>query len=325
MQSTQKISAIHHITAIAAGAAGNLAFYRNLLGLRLVKKTVNFDDPYTYHLYYGDDQGTPGTILTFFPWENLPRGRSGAGMVTAVAFAVPEESMPFWKHRLQAAGTAIRTTERFGEPVLQFSDPHGLPLELIGTTRPTPVTHWRFGPVPQAHAVSGFHSATATLNDLEPIMSLLKDTMGMTPDGREQHRYRFRMDDRIAPGHFYDVVFDAQATPGRAGSGTVHHIAFRTQTDADQVRWQGVLRSAGLGVTDVRDRKYFRSIYFHSPGGVLFEIATDHPGFAIDESTADMGSALQLPSQYEHLRAELDNRLPPLQPDALKHVFEGPS
>lgn len=315
------ISGIHHITAITASARENLAFYETTLGLRLVKQTVNFDDPSTYHLYYGDALGTPGTILTFFPWENLPQGKPGSGMATAIAFAVPKDSMDFWQRRMTAAGVRIVTIERFGEPVICFADPHGLPLELIGVSRPPAALHWQAGTVPKAHAISGFHSATATLTALEPIAFLLKDVMGMTFSGQEQNRYRFNMADPEAPGHYYDVIFDPQARSGRTGSGTVHHIAFRTENDATQVDWQSILKGSGLGVTDVRDRQYFRSIYFHSPGGVLFEMATDSPGFSIDETPADLGTSLKLPPQYEPSRAAIEKRLPPLRVEMFHHIF----
>lgn len=308
------MSGIHHITAISASARENLAFYETTLGLALVKQTVNFDDPFTYHLYYGDDRGTPGSILTFFPWENLPPGRPGAGMVTAVAFAVPRDSMNFWLRRMSAAGIPIETAERFGEPVIRFADPHGLPLEFIGIL-PSGVSR-QAGAVPRDHAITGFHSATATLNTLKPITALLEGVMGMALAGQEGNRYRFVMDDQGAPGHFYDVIVDPEARAGRSGTGTVHHIAFRTEEDAAQLQWQAILRGAGFSVTDVRDRQYFRSIYFHSPGGVLFEMATDSPGFSVDESQAELGASLKLPAQYEPSRAAIEKRLPPLRKTA---------
>jgi glyoxalase family protein len=309
------ISGIHHITAISASAVENLAFYENTLGLRLVKQTVNFDDPSTYHLYYGDEQGTPGTILTFFPWEKLPQGRPGSGMVTAIAFAVPMtmDSMDFWKRRMAAAGIRIDTIERFGEPVIRFVDPHGLPLELIGVSHPPDTSFRQAGTIPKAHAITGFHSATTTLNDLESITALLQGVMGMTLSGQEKRRHRFSMDNPEAPGHYYDLVVDPQAHSGRPGSGTVHHIAFRTENDATQVQWQSILRGSGFEVTDVRDRQYFRSIYYRSPGGVLFEMATDSPGFSVDEAAADLGTSLKLPPQYERSRAAIEKQLPALR------------
>ena len=306
------ITGIHHITAVASSAAENLAFYQTTLGLRLVKKTVNFDDPHTYHLYYGDGRGTPGTILTFFPWEQLPPGRPGAGMVTAVAFAVDRSSFDYWAGRVAAAGRPVNRRQRFGEPVLSFSDPHGLPLELIGLDKPPSVTAWESGPVEGPHAIRGFHSATATVVTDGAVQALLREVMGLRLLGQDGQRYRYQTADEAAPGHYYDLVVDPQAPPGRPGGGTVHHIAFRTVSNHAQSAWQAALRQAGMLVTGVRDRKYFRSIYFQSPGGILFEIATDPPGFDIDEPLDTLGSTLKLPEQYEPHRSAIENRLPPL-------------
>ena len=312
MPTANQLTGIHHITAVASSAAENLAFYKTTLGLRLVKKTVNFDDPHAYHLYFGDGRGTPGTILTFFPWERLPPGRSGAGMVTAVAFAVSRFSLGYWSRRIAAAGRPVEKGQRFGEPALFFSDPHGLPLELIGLEEPPSSTAWENGPVEVAHAICGFHSATATVTTDGPAQTLLREVMGLRLHGQEGRRYRFQTADEAAPGRFYDLVVDPQAPPGRPGGGTVHHIAFRTHSDETQSAWQAALRQAGVSVTGVRDRKYFRSIYFQSPGGILFEIATDPPGFGIDETPDTLGSALKLPARYEPYRDEIEKRLPPL-------------
>ena len=322
MDTNPEIAGIHHITAIASSAADNLAFYQNILGLPLVKKTVNFDDPYTYHLYYGDQRGTPGTIMTFFPWEDLPRGKPGAGMITAIAFAIPREAVTFWEQRIAAAGQTVQKTKRFGDPVLLFPDPHGLPLELIGTDEPQAAVHLAPDIVPIEHAIRGFHSATATLHRLDAVHALLVDVMKLAQTDREGSRYRFMTADTTAPGHIYDIVVDPHAPPGRQGGGTVHHIAFRTSSPRAQSLWQSRLRQTGLPVTEVRDRKYFRSIYFNSPGGVLFEIATDPPGFAIDEAIETLGSALMLPDQYESRRAAIEKRLPALYPEGHQHVFE---
>ncbi len=308
------ISAIHHITAITPSATENLAFYENVLGLRLVKQTVNFDDPYTYHLYYGDTRGTPGTILTFFPWENLPQGRPGAGMVTAIAFAVPLRAMDFWNRRLRRLACDLQSGERFGDPVLRFSDPHGLPLELIGQSEPAATAHWHAGPIADEHAITGFHSATATLHHLTESKTLFSALLGMTLLKQADSRYRFASADTRAPGHFWDILIDPQAPLGQQGGGTVHHIAFRTASDDDQLRWQSRLRTAGLGVTEVRDRKYFRSIYFHAPQRLLLEIATDGPGFGVDEEEAILGTRLRLPESYERMRPDIERRLPPLRP-----------
>jgi len=315
MSTETQISGIHHITGVASSARANLTFYETVLGLRLVKKTVNFDDPATYHLYYGDGRGTPGTILTFFPWERLPPGRIGAGMVSAVAFAVNRSSLAYWTRRLAAAGRTVSRGRRFDEPVLSFSDPHGLPLELIGLDPPPQVTAWENGPIEEQNAIRGFHSATATVTGDGAVQTLLREVMGMRQYGRDGRRYRFQTADEGAPGHFYDLVVDAQAPPGRPGGGTVHHIAFRTASDDTQSGWQTALRQAGMTVTGVRDRKYFRSIYFQSPGGILFEIATDPPGFDVDETLDTLGSALKLPEQYEPQRAEIEDQLPPLHPE----------
>jgi predicted esterase/catechol 2,3-dioxygenase-like lactoylglutathione lyase family enzyme len=315
------ISAIHHITAVSSSAAENLAFYEHTLGLRLVKQTVNFDDPYTYHLYYGDAEGAPGTIMTFFPWDNLPRGQAGSGMITAVAFAVSRDSVSFWKRRLQAAGSQVQSGERFGEPFIRLADPHGLTIELVGTLPLSNTGYWKQSRVPQEHAIHGFHSATATLDALDNDTARLLKTMGLTEQGREGSRYRFKTTDAQSPGHLYDIVVDPQAPAGRPGTGTVHHIAFRTENDESQFAWQSRIRNTGIPVTDVRDRKYFRSIYFRSPGGILFEIATDPPGFAVDEPPAELGTTLKLPRQYETIRPSIEKGLPPLRPHTFKHVF----
>ncbi len=315
MTPESRIAGIHHITAVASSAAANRDFYTNVLGLRLVKKTVNFDDPHTYHLYFGDARGAPGTILTFFPWEKLPPGRAGSGMVTVVAFAVPYASLGFWKRRLAAAGRPVQPSERFGEPVLGFSDPHGLPLELVGLNEPPTTAAWAEGPIEAPNAVRGFHAATATLNADSGMQGLLQDTMGLRLYRQDGRRYRYLTGNDREPGHFYDLMIDPQAPIGTPGGGTVHHIAFRTASDRTQSDWQTRLRAAGLSVTGVRDRKYFRSIYFQTPGGVLFEIATDPPGFGIDEPSDALGSTLKLPERYEPLRAAIESRLPPLSPE----------
>ncbi len=324
MTEKTKISGIHHITAVTSSAAENLLFYENVLGLRMVKQTVNFDDPYTYHLYYGDAQGSPGTILTFFPWENLPTGRPGTGMVTAVTFAIPIQSVDFWIKRLQKQGIGIKLNERFGDPVIQLTDPHGLPVELTGTADTPPSAYWQDSPISEANAISGFHSATATFKSLEQNKTLLVDLLDMTLFDQEHNRYRFKMDGPHSPGHFYDIVVDPQAPLGKAGGGTVHHIAFRTKDSTTQSIWQSSLRASGVDVTDVRDRKYFRSIYFNTPEGVLFEIATDPPGFTVDESTDELGGSLQLPDRYEPMRADIERHLPVLRPKPFQHIFKKP-
>ncbi|MGD8992609.1 MAG: ring-cleaving dioxygenase [Desulfobacterales bacterium] len=313
MNNNTQISAIHHITAIASSAHENVAFYENVLGLRLVKKTVNFDDPYTYHLYYGDTAGAPGTIMTFFPWENLPRGKAGVGMVTAIAFSIPRGSMDYWRKQLSVYGVDTMEGERFGEAFIQFEDPHGLSLELIETPTVHSIFSQSRNSKPADNRIGGFHSATALLRSLEETQKLLVNLMGMKLHNVDGNRFRFKMKNDDALGHFYDVVIDSQAEAGQQGSGTVHHIAFRTPTDEEQNYWQKSLMESGFSVTPIRDRKYFKSIYFHEPGGVLFEIATDQPGFTVDEPFESLGCDLKLPDQYKHRRSEIEGRLPGLK------------
>jgi predicted esterase len=319
------IQGIHHITAIAGSAAQNHRFYTEVLGLRLVKKTINFDDPGTYHLYFGDETGSPGTIMTFFPWEGMPQGRPGAGQVTAVGFNIPLHSEDYWIRRLEENGVSISRCVRFNQPVIRFDDPHGLPLELLAGDDLPQVPIWDEGPVPDRHAIRGFHSATATLHSAAATEALLVGVMGMEKTGSEGNRHRYRMADPQAPGNYYDIVEASDAPVGRMGAGTVHHIAFRAVDDAEQLEWRRRVRNQGMSVTDVRDRNYFRSIYFHEAGGVLFEIATDPPGFTVDEPVAELGRYLKLPSWYESRRAEIERRLPPIATaKEMTHVYIPP-
>lgn len=303
------ISGIHHITAIASSASENLKFYRGILGLRLVKKTVNFDDPYTYHLYYGDEAGTPGTILTFFPWEGMPSGRRGTAMITAAAFAIPLASMDFWTNRLHSAGIDFSDHSRFGERVVSFTDPHGLALELVGVEVNSVFQPWREGPVPADLQIRGFHSATATVTSCRLTSALLTDVLGLRGIGVEGKRFRFRTAGEGVAGVFYDVVEDPDVERGVMGGGTVHHIAFRTPDAVAQESWRQLLIARGLDVTPVIDRKYFRSIYFREAGGVLFELATDPPGFTVDEEPALLGLKLMLPQRYEPIRKNIEQVL----------------
>ena len=320
MNNHSKISGIHHITAIASSAAENLAFYENVLGLRLVKKTVNFDDPYTYHLYYGDQEGSQGTIMTFFPWEKLPRGKTGAGMVTSIAFSIPIDSVDYWRKRLNENVVETKEGERFGDSLIQFEDPHGLSLELIETPTAHPTSIQSRNPISAADRIVGFHSATTLLRSLKETQSLFMNSMGMVLHDQEANRYRFKMKPDDAIGHFYDVVIDAQAETGRQGGGTVHHIAFRTSTDDELKYWQKSLMDNGFSVTSIRDRNYFKSIYFHEPGGVLIEIATDPQGFTVDEPYERLGRDLKLPDQYESMRTEIERRLPKLHSNLVEAV-----
>ena len=320
---TKNTRGIHHITAISGSAQHNYRFYTQVLGLRLVKKTVNFDDPGTYHLYYGDDTGTPGTILTFFPWEKLHQGRPGAGQVTAVGFTIPKSAAGFWTQRLSGHDIPFSEGIRFGETIIGFSDPDGLPLELIAVEAPPELVPWTQSPVPPEVAIRGFHSATATLHSATRTAGLLTEVMGMQKIGSEGNRTRYRMGSGSEAGAFYDVVEDRNAAAGLQGGGTVHHIAFRAIDDEDQEGWREAVYTAGLSPTPIIDRKYFHSIYFREFGGVLFEMATDPPGFALDESPERLGGRLMLPEMYEPRRKEIENSLPPLatEPDIV-HVYK---
>lgn len=308
------VAGVHHITALASSAAGNYDFYTRVLQLRLVKKTVNFDDPYTYHLYYGDRTGRPGTILTFFPWEQVRPGTPGARSVSAVAFAVPSGALNHWRARLDRHRILFDEITCFGENVIRFADPSGLPLELVAP--PQVPDEQKDSAAPEIEtAIQGFHSATVLLNRIEETETALTKGMGMVPVGREGSRHRFAMADRPSAGQRLDVVVDPSAPPIQPGSGTVHHIAFRTRNRQEQLQWQARLRDHGLAVTEVRDRKYFHSIYFREPGGVLFEIATDPPGFAVDEPPDRLGTDLKLPGRYEPLRTGIEAQLPSLVPN----------
>jgi predicted esterase/catechol 2,3-dioxygenase-like lactoylglutathione lyase family enzyme len=324
MNTNAKIHGIHHITAIASSAEENLDFYETVLGLRFVKKTVNFDDPYTYHLYYGDSKGSPGTIITFFPWQKVPRGRIGAGMVAAITFSIPADAVGYWRKRLNDYGIETKETERFGDRTIQFEDPHGLALELIENPTARPTAIWKGSRVPPDRCITGIHSATEWLHSLEETRLLLTDVMGMSFKDKEGNRHRFEMKNDDGSGCFYDAVIDSRAQNARQGGGTVHHIAFRTSTDDEQKYWRNLLVENRFSVTPIIDRKYFKSIYFHEPGGVLFEIATDPPGFTVDEPYERLGRALKLPAQLEVMRTEIENRLPKLTSTGFVHEFIRP-
>jgi len=308
-----EILGIHHVTAIAGEPQDNLDFYAGLLGLRLVKLTINFDDPGTYHLYYGDGVGHPGTILTFFPWPGARKGRKGSGQVTATSFAVPQGAIPYWTARLKEHQVPHRgPVERFGEQSLQFLDRDGLGIEVIATPHIRPERAYRDGPVPAEFAIHGFHSATLTVAGFEKTAELLTKTMGFRLLQEEGNRFRYGATTGD-PAAVADVVCAPEDTPGRVSVGTVHHIAWRTPDDRQQTAWREDLAAAGYDVTPIIDRKYFHSIYYREPGGILFEIATDPPGFDIDEAPEALGTRLQLPPWLEPAREELMAVLPPLR------------
>jgi glyoxalase family protein len=309
---TRQILGIHHITAIAGDPHTNLDFYAGLLGLRLVKLTVNYDDPGTYHLYYGDGVGHPGTILTFFPWPHAPQGHRGTGQVTETAFAIPESAIDFWEKRLAARGVSFKSFDRFGERVISFSDPDGLGIELIGTKTTREDRAYQAGSIPIHFAIRGFHSATLTQADHHATAKLLTDTMGFKLIEENETRSRYKVDSGESAS-LVDVVHAPNERSGRVLVGTVHHIAWRTPDDEQQLRWLTELSRLDYGVSPVMDRKYFHSIYYREPGNILFEIATDPPGFGVDESMENLGTKLVLPPWLERDRAKLEASLPALR------------
>jgi glyoxalase family protein len=307
---TDRITGIHHITAIASDPQRTLDFYTQVIGLRLVKLTVNFDDPGTYHFYFGDHLGSPGTILTFFPWPHVAQGEIGTGQVTTIAFEVPAESLEFWSKRLRdrAAYSGV-TEERFGEDVVRFRDPDGLWLELVGVSRAADRPVAVSGEIPREHALRGFHSATFAERDAAATERLV-EFMGFTRISQAGNRIRYQASGRDAS--IVDIVHEPKTPRGGLGAGIVHHIAFRTPTDERQERWRRELMPQVREITPVIDRVYFHSIYFREPGGILFEIATDPPGFAIDEAVDHLGERLMLPPWLEGSRVDLERTLPRL-------------
>ena len=308
-----RVSALHHVTAISGPASRNVRFYTDVLGLRLVKKTVNFDDPGTYHLYYGDEAGSPGSILTFFPWDHVAPGRVGVGETSRTAFRVPRASIGWWAHRFVERGVGHEApTTRFGETVLAFRDPDGLSLALVGVDGAENEPGWSDGAVPAEHAIRGFHGVTLLVREAGPTAAVLTDVFGQREVGREGSVVRFEAPG-ATQGGFVDLHEAGDFLRGRPGGGSVHHVAFRAVDDAAQAEMaRRLVEDHGLGVTEQKDRNYFRSVYFREPGGVLFEIATDEPGFAVDEPAAELGRSLKLPDFLEGFRARIEERLPAL-------------
>jgi glyoxalase family protein len=308
------LAGLHHITAVARDAQRNLDFYRNILGQRLVKKTINFDDPGTYHFYFADAVGTPGTVLTFFPWQGIKPGVRGNGAANALAYRVPTDALGFWQEHLHSHGVPTGEVEqRFGERVLPFDDPDGLRIELVEGAPRGEAVHWADGPVDRRYALQGFHSTTLWQKQLKPTTDLLTGAglIGYTFIGQEGDRYRFT-GTAGALGSLVDIVLRPDGSRSVLGAGSIHHIAFRVPDDATQLDYQAALNASSVGVTEVRDRSYFHSIYFREPGGVLFEIATNTPGFAIDEPVEKLGEALKLPEWLEPQRKDIEAVLPVL-------------
>ena len=305
---------IHHVTAIAGDPVRNLRFYTRDLGLRFVKKTVNFDDPSTYHFYYGDETGSPGTILTFFPWTNAETGQHGVGETRQTAFRVPLRSIGYWTQRFTEEGIRYKSLEkRFGESVLPFTDPDGMALALVGIAAAEDEPGWSNGDIPSEHAIRGFRGVTLLLDSAQKTAAILTDVFGFREIAREGSVIRFAAADDVK-GSVVDIYEAAGVLRGHQGRGSVHHIAFRAADDVQQAQMtEKLIRTHGRHPTEQKDRKYFRSIYFREPGGVLFEIATDIPGFAVDEPVEALGRDLELPNFLEPRRKEIEGVLPVLE------------
>jgi glyoxalase family protein len=308
-----KILGLHHITAIAGEAQRNYDFYTHVLGLRLVKKTVNFDDPGTYHFYYGDTVGTPGSILTFFPWEGIQKGRTGPGMATEIGYSVPSGSLDFWANRFDELNVKHQPpSESFGEQFIKFEDPDGLILKMVTPSAADNRKPWTTKDVTENVAAKGFHSVVLTVRNVEKTAKVLTGIFGYKLLSQEGNRYRF-ITDAIDTANIVDIVEDANGAFAVNAGGTNHHVAFRAKNDELMMEFREKVLSAGLHITEKIDRNYFYSLYFREPSGILFEIASDNPGFATDETVEELGSHLMLPPQYEGSRKRIEEFLPVLK------------
>ena len=319
--SNKGVFGIHHVTAITGNPQRNMKFYVDNLGLRLVKLTVNQDDPTSYHLYYGDELGRPGSILTFFNWPNIPEGHRGTSEVAATSFLIPEDSISYWTNRFKNKQIQFRGPDnRFeNEQVISFNDPDGLELELVAhkssMERETKV--WKEGPIPVEHAIRGFYSVTLSERGYEYTASVLTDELGFVPTHKDGSRFRYEIPSRESGGKedidgasIVDVMCLPYTQQANIGIGSVHHVAYRTPSDEQQQTLRQSIVKAGLNATPVIDRFYFHSVYFQEPGGILFEIATNPPGFTIDEKAEELGSRLVLPPWLEPDRKSLEKILP---------------
>ncbi len=305
------LSGLHHVSAIASDPQRALEFYTGVLGLRLVKLTVNYDDPTAYHFYFGDGSGTPGTILTLFPIPLARAGMRGSGQATVTGLSIPANALPYWIERLGARGvTATGPTRRLAEEAIRLVDPDGLQLELVAHDSPAPGQPWSGSDVPTESAIRGLYHVHLLEDSAGATVDLLTQ-MGLHPVETGGDTTRFVFGDGGA-GKIIDVQTVQDSLPGRVAAGTVHHVAFRTPDDEAQTGWRALLDAQGYGVSPVMDRQYFHSIYYREPGGVLFEIATDSPGFTTDETTETLGSGLKLPQWLEPTRAAIERRLPRL-------------
>jgi glyoxalase family protein len=302
---------IHHVTSITGDVQKCVDFYVGVLGLRFVKKSINQDMPDTYHIYFGDYVGSPGTAMTFFGWPSWPKRLAGSGQVTTVSFSVPEGSLDFWSDRLRNLGVKTSMVSRFGSDAIVVADPDGIELELVATSSDQPWVPWRDSPIAAEHAIRGFHSVTMTVAEATATFDLLVNTMGFRMARHEGRCTRFETG-QGGPHSILDVVESPEGPEGEESIGTVHHVAWRAKDPAHQAEWRDALVKAGRNVTPVIDRYYFKSIYYREPGGVLFEIATDGPGFTVDETVESLGSSLSLPPWFQVRRDKLDVTLPPI-------------
>ncbi len=306
---------IHHVTAIARDPQQNVDFYTKVLGLRLVKQTVNFDAPHVWHLYYGDEQGSPSSILTFFPWPGVSRGREGAGLTTATSFSVPKESLGFWSQHLKGLGVEFSwAKDSESNELLELLDHDGMRLQLVGTEGDTRSGWDGVGEIPAEHAVRGLHAVELSERSIDPTAGMLENLLGMQFESEGAGRSNFKMGNGGSGAKV--EILGGVAERGLQAGGTVHHVAFSAPNLATMEIWQQELLARGVQVTQIMDRQYFKSIYFREPGGVLFEIATDEPGFATDEPLLELGKKLKLPPWLEPSRAQIEASLPPIKVDA---------
>jgi glyoxalase family protein len=305
----QKTAGIHHITAMVNDAQKTIDFSSGVLGLRLIKKTINFDRPEVYHLYFGNESGAPGTVITFFPWEKQLKGRIGTGQVGSTSYVIPKDSLSFWEARLKKFRIKTYSSIRFGEGYLSFQDPDGLEIELVERTE-GPVNNWSFGGVHSDVAIKGFGGATLISAQPNKTADVLENILGLKLIGQEESFLRYKADSGL--GNTIDIKL-TPSVRGLMGAGTVHHIAWRASDEEDHNRWRSLLEEKGYNPTEIRDRNYFKAIYFHEEGGILFEIATDQPGFTVDEPFDELGEKLMLPPWFESKREELKETLPPVE------------
>jgi len=307
------INGIHHITVMASDPQANYNFYCQTLGMRFIKKTVNFDAPDVYHLYYGDEKGSPGTILTFFPFPDARRGKHGTGEINIVSFSVPLNSLHYWVERFAALGIDFYGPKnKFGYEYISLLDPDGMKIEIVANASSGSIEGWFNGDVPAEYSIRNFFGSTFFLNDAKPTEQLLNQIMGVRLVSSEGNVRRYSLGGKESLA-FIDIIEDVNASHGISGAGTIHHIAWRTANDEEQLNWRVKIAKYGLHPTEVVDRNYFHSIYFREPGGILFEIATDPPGFMVDESFENLGTELKLPAWHEPKRKLIEQILHPLK------------